>query len=144
DLHAAIPVLFGDNVGTTITAILASLGASVAAKRAAWTHVVFNLVGAIIFLLFLPLFTTFVALLQEQLHLNPEITLAFAHGSFNVTNTLIQFPFIAGLAWLVTKIIPGEDVTVESKPKHLDPIFIQQSSTLALGQAKAEIIRMGE
>lgn len=144
DLHAAIPVLFGDNVGTTITAILASLGASVAAKRAAWTHVVFNLVGAIIFLLFLPLFTTFVALLQEQLHLNPEMTLAFAHGSFNVTNTLIQFPFIAGLAWLVTKIIPGEDVTVESKPKHLDPIFIQQSSTLALGQAKAEIIRMGE
>src|SRR5699024_1583836 len=42
------------------------------------------------------------------------------------------------------KIIPGEDVTVEYKPKHLDPLFIQQSSTVALEQAKAEIIRMGE
>ncbi|MBT2214478.1 Na/Pi cotransporter family protein [Virgibacillus dakarensis] len=144
DLQAAIPVLFGDNIGTTITAILASLGASVAAKRAAFTHVIFNMVGATIFLIFLGFFTKYVTFLQEQLNLNPEMTLAFAHGSFNIANTIIQFPFIAGLAWLVTKIIPGEDVTIEYKPQHLDPIFIQQSSTLALEQAKAEIIRMGE
>lgn len=144
DLHAALPVLFGDNVGTTITAVLASLGASIAARRAAFTHVIFNLIGAAIFLTFLPLFTKFVELLQDQFDLNPEMTLAFAHGSFNIANTLIQFPFIAGLAWLVTKIIPGEDVTIEYKPQHLDPIFIQQSSAVALDQAKAEIIRMGE
>lgn len=144
DLHAALPVLFGDNVGTTITAVLASLGASVAARRAAFIHVIFNLIGAAIFLTFLPLFTKFVELLQDQFDLNPEMTLAFAHGSFNIANTLIQFPFIAGLAWLVTKIIPGEDVTIEYKPQHLDPIFIQQSSAVALDQAKAEIIRMGE
>ncbi len=144
DLQAAIPVLFGDNIGTTITAILASLGASVAAKRAAFTHVIFNLVGATIFLIGLDLFSQFVYYLQGQLHLNPEMTLAFAHGSFNIANTVIQFPFIAGLAWIVTKIIPGEDVTIEYKPKHLDPIFIQQSSALALEQAKAEVIRMGE
>lgn len=49
DLQAALPVLFGDNIGTTITAILASLGASVAARRAAFTHVIFNLIGATIF-----------------------------------------------------------------------------------------------
>ncbi|MEN1970518.1 Na/Pi cotransporter family protein [Lentibacillus sp. N15] len=144
DLHAALPVLFGDNVGTTITAILASLGASVAARRAAFTHVIFNLIGASLFLVFLGVFTKLVVLLQDQFHLNPEMTLAFAHGSFNIANTLIQFPFIALLAWLVTKLIPGEDITVEYKPQHLDPIFIQQSSTLALDQAKAEIIRMGE
>jgi phosphate:Na+ symporter len=143
-LQAAIPVLFGDNIGTTITAVLASLGASVAAKRAAFTHVIFNLVGATIFLFLLGLFTTYVTYLQGQLNLNPEMTLAFAHGSFNIANTIIQFPFIAGLAWLATKIIPGEDVTIEYNPKHLDPIFIQQSSALALEQAKAEVIRMGE
>ncbi|MGM8364595.1 Na/Pi cotransporter family protein, partial [Virgibacillus sp. W0181] len=143
-LKAAVPVLFGDNIGTTITAIIASLGATVAAKRAAYTHVIFNLVGATVFLVILDLFTKYVLFLQSQFNLNPEMTIAFAHGSFNIANTVIQFPFIAMLAWIVTKIIPGEDVVVEYKPKHLDPIFIQQSSTLALDQAKSEIIRMGE
>ena len=143
-LEAALPVLFGDNIGTTITAILASLGASVAAKRAAFTHVIFNLVGTTIFLFILPLFTKSISFLQQELSLNPEMTIAFAHGSFNITNTIIQFPFIAGLAWIVTKLIPGKDVTVEYKPKHLDPIFISQSSTLALSQAKLETLRMGE
>ncbi|MEC5422242.1 Na/Pi cotransporter family protein [Virgibacillus sp. C22-A2] len=143
-LQAALPVLFGDNIGTTITAILASLGASVAAKRAAMTHVVFNIVGTVVVLILLVPFTQYVYFLQAQLNLNPEMTIAFGHGSFNIVNTIIQFPFIGALAWLVTRIIPGEDVIVEYKPKHLDPIFIQQSSTLALDQAKAEVIRMGE
>ncbi|MCT2537574.1 Na/Pi cotransporter family protein [Aquibacillus koreensis] len=143
-LNAALPVLFGDNIGTTITAILASIGASIAARRAAFTHVIFNLIGTTIFLVILPLFTKFVVFLQDQLNLNEEMTIAFAHGSFNIANTIIQFPFIAGLAWLVTKLIPGEDVVVEYKPKHLDPIFIQQSPIVALDQAKEEILRMGE
>lgn len=143
-LHAAIPVLFGDNIGTTITAILASLGASVAARRAALTHVIFNIVGSVIFLFILGWFVQYILFLQGALHLNPEMTIAFAHGSFNVANTIIQFPFIGALAWIVTKMIPGEDVTIEYKPKHLDPLFIQQSSTVALSQAKSEIIRMGE
>lgn len=143
-LQAALPVLFGDNIGTTITAILAALGASVAARRAALTHVFFNLIGTIIFLFILGIFTSYVAYLQSTLHLNPEMTIAFAHGSFNIANTIIQFPFIGALAWIVTKLVPGEDVTIEYKSKHLDPLFIQQSSTVALSQAKAEIIRMGE
>lgn len=143
-LDAAIPVLFGDNIGTTITAILASLTASVAAKRAAATHVLFNLIGTIIFVILLIPFKTFIQYLQHLFHLNPEMTLAFAHGSFNLANTIIQFPFIGVLAVIVTKLIPGEDVTIEYKPKHLNPLFIQQSSTVALSQAKSEIIRMGE
>ncbi len=71
------------------------------------------------------------------------MTIAFAHGRFNILNTVIQFPFIGGLAWLVTKLIPGEDTIIEYKPKHLDPIFIQQSSSLALDQAKKEVITNG-
>ncbi|WP_042145948.1 Na/Pi cotransporter family protein [Paucisalibacillus sp. EB02] len=143
-LDAALPVLFGDNIGTTITAVLASLGASVAARRAAGVHVIFNLVGTIIFLLILGLFERYVLYLQDLFSLNEEMTIAFAHGSFNILNTIIQFPFIAVLAWIVTKIVPGKDTTIEYKPQHLDPIFIQQSSALALDQAKAEIVRMGE
>ena len=76
--------------------------------------------------------------------LNPEMTIAFAHGLFNTTNTIIQFPLIGLLALIVTKLIPGEDAVIDFKPKHLDPIFIEQSSSIALGQAKAELIRMGE
>ncbi len=144
DLQAAIPVLFGDNIGTTITAVLASIGASVAAKRAALTHVIFNIIGTIIFLILLVPFTNLIGYLQTTLNLNPEMTIAFAHGTFNVTNTIIQFPFIAVLAFIVTKLIPGEDSLIEYKAKHLDPVFVEQSPAIALGQAREEVVRMGE
>ncbi|MCP3030327.1 Na/Pi cotransporter family protein [Halobacillus sp. A1] len=144
DLQAALPVLFGDNIGTTITAVLASIGASVGAKRAAAAHVIFNVIGAAVFLIFLAPFYNFVDWLRTSLDLNPEMTIAFAHGSFNVANTIVQFPFIAALAWIVMKIIPGNDSEIEYKPQHLDPIFIEQSPSLALDQAKEEVIRMGE
>ncbi|KIL44414.1 Na/Pi cotransporter family protein [Jeotgalibacillus soli] len=142
-LNAAIPVLFGDNIGTTITAVLASIGASVAAKRAAAVHVLFNVIGTVIFMIFLTPFTWFVAWIDEVLNLQPAMQIAFAHGTFNVTNTIIQFPFIALLAILVTKLVPGKDVVIEFKPKHLDPNFIEQSPSIALGQAKEEVLRMG-
>lgn len=142
-LDAALPVLFGDNIGTTITAVLAAIGASVAARRAALSHVLFNLIGTTIVLILLTPFEKLIILFQQSLNLNPEMTIAFAHGTFNVANVIIQFPFIGLLALIVTKIIPGEDSVVEYKPKHLDPIFIEQSPSLALGQAKEEVVRMG-
>ena len=144
DIKAALPVLFGDNIGTTITAILASIGASVAARRAALTHVIFNLIGTTIFILLLHPFTALMSSLKSGMGLNEEMTIAFAHGIFNTTNTVIQFPFIAALAFIVTKLIPGDDSVIEYKAKHLDPVFIEQSPSIALGQAKEEVIRMGE
>lgn len=142
-LSGALPVLFGDNIGTTITAILASLGASVAAKRAAATHVLFNVVGSIIFLILLAPFTMYIEWISGVLDLENKMQIAFAHGSFNVANTIIQFPLIGAWAYLVTKLIPGEDVLIEYKPKHLDIHFIEQSPSIAIGQAKEEILRMG-
>lgn len=142
-LSGSLPVLFGDNIGTTITAILASLGASVAAKRAAATHVLFNVVGSIIFLILLTPFTMYVEWISGVLNLENKMQIAFAHGSFNVANTIIQFPLIGAWAYLVTKLIPGEDVLIEYKPKHLDVHFIEQSPSIAIGQAKEEILRMG-
>lgn len=143
-LKAALPVLFGDNIGTTITAVLASIGATIAAKRAALTHVIFNVIGATIVITFIHFYTIMMEHIQAALELNPAMTIAFAHGIFNVLNTIIQFPFIGLLALIVTKIIPGKDTEVEYKAKHLDPIFIQQSPSVALDQAKFEVIRMGE
>ncbi|MCM3705161.1 Na/Pi cotransporter family protein [Cytobacillus firmus] len=143
NLDAALPVLFGDNIGTTITAVLAAIGASVAARRAAAVHVLFNLIGTTIFLILLQPFTILVETLQDKVGLNPEMTIAFAHGIFNTSNTIIQLPFVAVLAWIVTKLIPGEDAVTDYKAKHLDPMFIEQSPSIALGQAKEEVLRMG-
>ncbi|HGA1023423.1 TPA: Na/Pi cotransporter family protein [Bacillus cereus] len=144
DLQAALPVLFGDNIGTTITAVLAAIGTSIAARRAALVHVIFNIIGTIIFTILLIPFTSLIQYFQTSLNLNPEMTIAFAHGTFNVTNTIIQFPFIAVLAWIVTKIIRGEDAAIDFKPQHLNPIFIEQSPAIALTEAQKEIIRMAE
>ncbi len=110
DINGALPILFGDNIGTTITAVLASIGASVAAKRAAATHVLFNIVGTVIFMLLLIPFTAYVEWISGVLALENKMQIAFAHGSFNIANTIIQFPLIGAWAWLVTKMIPGEDV----------------------------------
>ncbi len=143
-LHGALPVLFGDNIGTTITAILAALGASIAAKRAAATHLLFNVVGTIIFMLILGLFTNYVEWIAGVLNLEPKMQIAFAHGTFNVINTLIQLPFIGVWAYVVTKLIPGEDSVIEYKPKFLDKNLIVKSPSVALGQAKMEVVRMGE
>lgn len=142
-LAGALPVLFGDNIGTTITAVLASLGASVAARRAAATHVIFNLIGSIIFILLLVPFTAYVEWITGVLNLESKMQIAFAHGTFNIANTLIQLPFIGVLARIVTKLIPGEDSLIEHKPKYLDENLIAQSPSLALGQAKMEVMHMG-
>ncbi|PYZ95308.1 sodium-dependent phosphate transporter [Salipaludibacillus keqinensis] len=144
DLDAALPVLFGDNIGTTITAVLAALGASIAAKRAALTHVIFNVVGTILVLIIIQPYIAMVAYLQQAFSLNPEMTIAVAHGIFNFSNVLIQLPFVAVLALIVTKIIPGKETVIEYKAQHLDPVLISQSSSIALGQAKKETLRMAE
>lgn len=143
-LDAALPVLFGDNIGTTITAVLAALGASIAAKRAALTHVIFNVVGTVVVLIFIRPYIAFIDFIAKSWELNPEMTIAFAHGIFNVSNVLIQLPFVGLLAIIVTKIIPGKETVIEYKAQHLDPVLVQQSSSIALGQAKKETLRMAE
>ncbi|MFL9649453.1 Na/Pi cotransporter family protein [Exiguobacterium chiriqhucha] len=144
DLDAALPVLFGDNIGTTITAVLASIGASVAARRAAAAHVIFNIVGTIMFMVALIPFTAYIHWITDLLAIEDKMQIAFAHGTFNVINTFIQFWFIGSIAWIVTKMVPGEDSIVDTKAQHLDPIFIQQSPSIAVEQAKFEVIRMGD
>lgn len=144
DLTAALPVLFGDNIGTTITAVISAIGATVAARRAALTHVIFNLLGTAIVLIVLRYFQQFIEYLAVTFNLNPMMQIATAHGVFNVTNVIILFPFIGVLAWIVTKLIPGEDAIVEFKSKHLDTRFIGSSPSIALGQAQQEVLRMAE
>lgn len=143
-LEAALPILFGSNIGTTITAILAAIGASVAAKRASASHVIFNLSGTILVLLVLSPFTALIAFMATRLELNPAMQIAFAHGLFNVINVLIQMWFINQIANIVTKIVPGDDAMIEYDSSHLDYSIIQTAPSIALNQAKLEIAQMGE
>lgn len=143
DLKGSLPVLFGDNIGTTLTVILAAAGANVSAKRVAATHVTFNVLGTILCLILLGPFTAMIEYFQALLHLSPEMTIAFSHGAFNVSNTIIQFPFIGALAYFVTKLIPGEDEVVKYEPLYLDEQLIQQSPSIALGNAKKELLHLG-
>lgn len=142
-LNGALPVLLGDNIGTTITAVLASLAGSLASKRVAAVHVMFNVIGAAIFLTILPIYQWAVEWMQSVMNLNPEMTIAFAHGTFNVTNTIIQLPFIFVLAWIVTKLIPGEDINEKYKPRHLDKNLINRAPSIALQEAQDEIQNIG-
>ena len=139
DIKAALPILFGDNIGTTITAVLACIGSGINAKRVALSHVTFNIIGTIIFMLLLPL----VALAVESLGGDVARQIANAHTMFNVTNTIIQLPFIGLLVLLITKLIPGEEKTVEYGVKYLDKRLLINPS-VALGQATKELNRMGQ
>lgn len=142
-LTAALPILFGDNIGTTITAVIACLGASVSAKRTAASHVIFNLIGAIIFTLLLSPFTQLVLLFTKSFGLNPAMQIAFAHGLFNVSNLALQFWFIPQTEQIVKRIVPGNEKNLNIRSVTLSEPIIYTSSVMAIEQAKSELIQMG-
>lgn len=145
-LIGAIAILLGNNIGTTVTAILASLGGSIAAKRTAAAHVLFNLVGSLIFMLFLTPYTKFIQFLEVNIlhESNPELTISFAHMGFNIINTFVMFWFINQLVWLVKFIIRGEDGLIEMDVDLLQDDLIVEAPILALESAKRVVHNMGK
>lgn len=145
-LIGAIAILFGNNIGTTVTAILAALGGSVAARRTALAHVLFNLIGSLVFMVFLVPYTKLIAWLETTVlhNNNPEMTISFAHMGFNIINTFIFFFFINQLVWLVTKIVRGDDGLIVTNVDTLQDDLIKESPILALESAKIVVINMGK
>lgn len=147
-LTGAIPVLLGDNIGTTITALLASIGQSKDSKRTAIAHSVFNISGAFLFIWFIK---PYASLIQSISPKGPEIDvisrqIANAHTGFNLTMTLIWLPFIPVLVKIVMWIIPDKKDNYVLSPgafKYLDERLINQPAT-ALHLATKEMIRCGE
>ncbi|MDI6637835.1 MAG: Na/Pi cotransporter family protein, partial [Bacillota bacterium] len=135
----AIPVLFGDNIGTCVTAVLASIGASLSARRTALAHVLFNVFGTILFLTLLPFFKTFVHVVTPSG--NIERLIANAHTSFNVLNTLVWLPMAGVLARIATTVYPGQEIVMEHGPKYLDRRMLSTPS-VALQLAVKELVRM--
>ena len=110
-LAGAIPILLGNNIGTTITALLASVGQSKNAKRTAIAHTVFNLTGSVLFLFLIPLLTQFVTFISPT-GIEVDVIsrqIANAHTIFNVVCTLIWLPLIPVMVKIVKLLIPGQD-----------------------------------
>ncbi|MCY6483461.1 Na/Pi cotransporter family protein [Clostridium aestuarii] len=139
-IGVAIPILFGSNIGTCVTALISSVGTQKTAKKAALIHLFFNVIGTGIFIPIIPFLTATV------IKMNPgDITrqIANAHTIFNIGNTLIMIPFTKCLVLLVNKLIPGEDDTEKFGTKYIDERLLE-TPVIAVGQSMKEIVRMAK
>lgn len=139
DINGAIPIILGANIGTCITIMIASIGTSISAKRSAVAHLLFNIIGTVLFLLILRPFISIVIRTSSDVLRQ----CANAHTLFNVANTLIFMPFVGLYAKLIKRIVPGEEVIIEAGPKYLEKHLID-TPIFALDAATKEITRMAE
>lgn len=146
-LAGAIPILFGDNIGTTITAVLASIGQTKDAKRTAVAHCVFNISGTFLFIWFVGPFAKFIQMISPK---GPEIEvisrqIANAHTVFNCVMTLIWVPLIWLMVKIVMRIIPDgrKEQYSLSEPLYLDEKLIGQP-TAALQLVAKEVLHCSE
>ena len=139
DLDGAIPIILGDNLGTTFTAVLVAMGASRPAKQAAAAHVLFNLIGTVIFLLCFPVYKNLV--IHSASDLGRQI--ANAHTIFNVINTVIFFPFVSLLAKFIERVIPIKPEDISVGALYLNPHLITVSRASAVEAVKDELAHMG-
>ena len=146
-LVGAIPILLGDNIGTTITAILASIGQSKDAKRCAIAHSVFNITGSFIFIWIIKPFAKFVEMISPKGHELDVISrqIANAHMSFNIINTLIWLPLLPVMVKIVMFIVRDDkEVSIEDykEKSFLDKNVISQPIA-AMYLVSQEIRRAG-
>ncbi|MCX7694321.1 MAG: Na/Pi cotransporter family protein [Caloramator sp.] len=139
-LNVALPILFGDNIGTCVTAMLASIGANKNARRASLIHLSFNVIGTVIFMSILPIVVKLIPILGGDI----KRQIANAHTIFNLTNVIIQAPFIPLLVKWVKWLVPGEEKEATTMTlEHLDSRLLETPS-IAVGQVIKEISRMGQ
>lgn len=146
-LVGAIPILLGDNIGTTITAILASIGQSKDAKRCAIAHSVFNITGSFIFIWIIKPFAKFVEMISPKGNELDVISrqIANAHMSFNIINTLIWLPLLPVMVKIVMFIVRDDkEVSIEDykEKSFLDKNVISQPIA-AMYLVSQEIRRAG-
>ena len=155
--QTAAALVLGENIGTTITAFLASLGTTTVAKRAAYSHIIFNLVGAAwITLIAIPFYFPLIARMVggnpdlmvsldggEPSYPNIMRAIAMVHTGFNVTNMLFFLPFVGLLAKLVTKLVPDKEGGETPRLTYLD-VRMLDTPALSVMQSRKQILFMGE
>ena len=142
-LNSALPILYGQNIGTCVTSLLSSIGASINARRAALIHLIFNILGTILFLLFLNKVVVLAVTSMDPGNVARQI--ANVHTIFNITSTLILLPFNKLIIKLATKLAPDNDKEDDDVKvtKYLDDRMIETPS-IALVNVQKETLRMGE
>ena len=138
NLDGAMPIIFGANVGTAATALIAAVGANAEARRVAAAHAIFKVVGVLIFL---PLSVAFADLVRQTTD-DPARQIANAHSLFNLVVALLFLPFTRIAADVFTRIIPDTGRT-ELGAMYLNPNVLD-TPAVALGQAVREVLRMGD
>lgn len=141
-ITAALPVLYGDNIGTCVTSLLSTIGASRNARRAAIMHLCFNVIGTLLFIIVLS--KPIIALVTSIDPTNVPRQIANAHTLFNVVNVIVLLPFSTYLVKLATKLVPyTEDEELENihTTKFLDERILETPS-IALSNTVDEVIRM--
>jgi phosphate:Na+ symporter len=154
-LPAGIALAFGANIGTCVTAILAAIGKPTDAVRAATIHILFNIAGVLVWVLFIPQLADFVAAISPA---SPELSgkarmaaevprqIANAHTVFNVANTLLFLGFTTTFARVAEKLVPEKPLAEKKiivQPKFLDAELLTVPS-MALQRVRYEIGHMGE
>ena len=141
-ITAAVPILFGDNIGTCTTALIASAGTTVTARRTAFAHLLFNIFGTVLFFTLLYGFKLGTWLFPHIGNTVPH-QIANMHTIFNTTTTIILFPIIGLFEKLVVKLYPGKDVVEHKNAIFLDERLIK-TPAIALDQAKKELLRLAK
>lgn len=143
-LTGAIPILLGDNIGTTITALLASIGQTKDAKRTAAAHCIFNISGCLLFIWFVGPFAGFIQFISTK---GPEVEvisrqIANAHTTFNIVMTVIWVPLLPVMVKIVMRLIPGRKAEAQDPacPLFLDNKLVGQPAA-ALQLVAKEILR---
>lgn len=153
--QTASALVLGQNIGTTITAFLASLGTTTNAKRSAYAHVIFNVLGVVVIT---TLFVPYLAFVRKFIGVDPDLMvpgengpvfphivagIAAVHTGFNVANTLIFLPFTKILANMLTRIVPDKEHKEAPHLTHLD-IRMLETPITSIEQSRVEILRMAD
>lgn len=145
--NTAIYIILGQNIGTTITAILSSIGAGKNGKRAAVIHLLFNVIGSVVFAILAVI--AFGGLIPDFAEFGRSLIdttqISIVHSVFNILNTILLFPFAGVLVTIAEKLVrgKGKDDESESELKHLDERILETPS-FAVQNATKEVVRMGE
>ncbi len=142
-LEAGIPVIFGANIGTCVTAALAGIGASREAKRVAMAHVLFKIAGVCLFIFWIPQFADIVRTLAEKFGSGTARQLANAHTLFNVSIGLFFLPFIQLFSKIIFMILPEKEQpkSHEIVTRYIEDALLETPS-LAIDLARREMARM--
>lgn len=144
-LLPALGLVFGANIGTTVTAAIASLGGSLAARRTSLFHFLFNVISSLIFLVLIHPFAQLVLFLSHMWGLNALMTVAVGHFIFNVAGVILFLPFLKPIIKLLNRIIPGkDDLFMEFGKLDLDERLISRFPAAALQKAREGVNQVSD